>query len=93
MAHLVHPNYAEKHKSGYKVNLNQGLVVKRNNNQNYATDGASKTIERVIADRSYVKLQEFIVKNDSTCRSTIEPMTSANCGIKVIKNFISPLVR
>lgn len=84
MAHSVHPNYAEKHKSGYKVNLNQGVVVKTNNNQNYATDGASKTIVRIIADRSNVKLQEFIVKNDSTCGSTIGPMTSANCGIKCV---------
>ena len=85
MAHLVHPNHAEKH--GYKVNQYQGVVVKTNNNQNYATDEASKTIVRVIANRSYVKLKEFIVKNDSNCGSTIGPMTSANCGIKVIKNF------
>lgn len=84
MAHAVHPNYSEKHKSNHRPNLNKGVVIKVNPNQRYATDAISSAILKVIAEKAGVNLQEFIVKNDSPCGTTIGPMSSANSGIKTI---------
>ena len=48
------------------------------------TDTVGSSILKVIADRAGVPLQEFIVRNDSMCGSTIGPMMAAKAGIKTI---------
>ena len=48
------------------------------------TDTVGSSILKVIADRAGVPLQEFIVRNDSLCGSTIGPMMAAKAGIKTI---------
>lgn len=82
MAHSIHPNYSEKHQQNHQVKLNAGIVIKTNNDQRYATDVVSASLVRIVAEKNDVPVQEFIVKNDSPCGSTIGPMISANTGIK-----------
>lgn len=84
MAHSVHPNYSDKHQQNHKVQINHGIVLKINHNQRYTTDGVSAGILRVIADKVEVPLQDFIVKNDSPCGSTIGPIISSKTGIKAV---------
>ena len=48
------------------------------------TDVVGSSILKVVADRANVPLQEFIVRNDSLCGSTIGPMMAAKAGIKTI---------
>jgi aspartyl aminopeptidase len=38
MAHAVHPNFAGKHHSQHMPGIHQGIVIKINANQRYATD-------------------------------------------------------
>eukprot|EP01101_Sappina_pedata_P007602 TRINITY_DN4053_c0_g1_i1.p1 TRINITY_DN4053_c0_g1~~TRINITY_DN4053_c0_g1_i1.p1 ORF type:complete len:470 (+),score=215.27 TRINITY_DN4053_c0_g1_i1:28-1410(+) len=76
MAHGVHPNYAEKHEPCHKPLLHKGIVMKENANQRYATSGYSASIIRLLAERSSVPLQEFVIRNDSVCGSTIGPILS-----------------
>jgi len=86
MAHAVHPNYAEKHQSCHQPKFHQGIVLKINANQRYTTDSASASILKVIAAQAtpQVPLQEFIIKQDGLCGSTIGPMISSKCGMKTI---------
>jgi aspartyl aminopeptidase len=84
MAHSIHPNYPEKHQSNHQVKLNKGIVLKINANQRYATDGVGNGIIKSIAEKAGVPLQEFIVRNDSPCGSTIGPITAGQTGIKTI---------
>ena len=44
----------------------------------------STSILKIIAEKYKVPLQEFVVKNDSACGSTIGPIVSSKTGIKTV---------
>jgi aspartyl aminopeptidase len=48
------------------------------------TDGVSGSILRVIAKNANVPIQEFVVKNDSGCGSTIGPALASGLGAKAV---------
>lgn len=74
MAHAVHPNYASKHEKNHSPLMNKGIVIKSNVNQRYATNGMTGFLTREIGRRAGVPVQEFAVRNDCPCGSTIGPM-------------------
>lgn len=84
MAHAQHPNYAAKHDKSHAPKMNSGVVIKHNSNQRYATNGVTSFIIRELARRNGIPIQEFIVRNDCPCGSTIGPIISANTGIRAI---------
>ncbi|WP_345974387.1 M18 family aminopeptidase [Sulfurimonas sp. HSL3-7] len=83
-AHAVHPNYAGKHDDNHAPRINNGVVVKVNANQRYASN--SRTISRVslAAESQDIKLQEFVTRSDMGCGSTIGPITATRLGIDTI---------
>lgn len=84
MAHAVHPNYSEKHQGQHMPKIQEGIVLKINANQRYMTDSVGSSVLKVLAHRANVPIQEFIVRNDSLCGSTIGPMMAAKAGLKTI---------
>lgn len=65
--------------------INGGMVIKRNANQRYATNGVTGLIMREVARRaSLPPVQEFIVRQDCGCGSTIGPLISTATGIRAI---------
>jgi aspartyl aminopeptidase len=84
-AHAVHPNYVAKHEKNHQPKMNQGMVIKRNSNQRYATTPLTGVLMREVARRANLPpLQEFIVRQDCGCGSTIGPAISAATGIRTI---------
>ena len=84
-AHAVHPNYASKHEKGHGPKMNNGMVIKRNSNQRYATNGITGLVVRELARRAGLPpVQEFVVRNDCGCGSTIGPIISTATGIRAI---------
>lgn len=84
-AHAVHPNYAGKHEKGHGPKMNGGMVIKRNSNQRYATNGPTGLIVRELARTAGLPpIQEFVVRNDCACGSTIGPIISSTTGIRAI---------
>lgn len=68
-----------------KPTMNNGMVIKRNANQRYATNGVTGLIMREVARRaSLPAVQEFIVRQDCGCGSTIGPLISTATGIRAI---------
>lgn len=82
MAHAVHPNYSDKHHPTHLAEINKGIVLKINHNQKYATDIVSGSLLKIVASKRSVPIQEFVVKNDSPCGSTIGPIIASKTGIK-----------
>ncbi|KAI1735562.1 aspartyl aminopeptidase-like protein [Xylaria scruposa] len=84
MAHSVHPNYAGKYESNHQPEINKGTVIKINANQRYATNSPGIVLLQEMAKRAGVPLQLFVVRNDSSCGSTIGPMLSAKLGVRTL---------
>ena len=84
MAHGLHPNYSEKHHPQHAPKIHEGIVIKTNANQRYMTDTVGATIVRELAKMGDVPIQDFVVKNDSACGSTIGPMIAAKAGLKTV---------
>jgi aspartyl aminopeptidase len=84
MAHAVHPNYAELHEPRHRPRLNAGPVIKRNENQRYATDGESSALfERLCRDAGFAP-QHFAMRTDLPCGTTIGPIAAAGAGLKTV---------
>ena len=81
MAHAVHPNYASFHQNEHGPKIHQGPVIKTNDNQRYATSAWTGFLIRELANRNQIPIQEFVVKNDSRCGSTIGPILASR-GIR-----------
>ena len=67
------------------------MVVKTNVNVSYATDGVSSVILKEVAKLSGVPTQEFVVKCDSLCGTTVGPLLNTNTGIKTVDIGIGQL--
>lgn len=90
MAHSVNPNYAAKYESDHKPEMNKGPVIKINANARYATNSPGIVLLQEVARKAteetgkQVPLQLFVVRNDSSCGSTIGPMLSAALGARTL---------
>lgn len=96
MAHSVHPNYPTKYESQHRPEMNKGTVIKINANARYATNTpgivllqeaarrAKPASSSLSSTKSGVPLQLFVVRNDSSCGSTIGPMLSAAMGARTL---------
>lgn len=94
MAHSVNPNYTQKYEVDHRPEMNKGTVIKINANQRYATNSPGIVLLQEVARRAKpsrdsttsagVPLQLFVVRNDSSCGSTIGPMLSAALGTRTI---------
>jgi aspartyl aminopeptidase len=83
-AHATHPNYKEKSDGDHQILLNHGPVIKLNASQRYATNANTGAVFRILASESEVKTQDFVMRSDMVCGSTIGPLSSAKLGIDTV---------
>ncbi|MCW5207642.1 M18 family aminopeptidase [Desulfobulbus sp. US2] len=83
-AHALHPNFADKHDPQHQPLMNKGPVIKINANQRYATNAGTAARFRLLCQQAEVPVQEFVVRNDMGCGSTIGPLTAAKIGVDTV---------
>ncbi|GJR85149.1 probable aspartyl aminopeptidase [Tanacetum coccineum] len=84
MAHGVHPNFMDKHEEHHRPELHKGLVIKHNANQRYATSGITAFLFKEVAKIHNLPTQDFVVRNDMGCGSTIGPILASGIGIRTV---------
>ncbi len=90
-AHAVHPNYSDKHDAEHLPILNKGPVIKYNGNQRYATNALTAGFFQALCLQCQVKFQNFVMRNDMTCGSTIGPLIAAETGIQTVDVGVATL--
>ncbi len=84
LAHGVHPNYSDRHDPNHSPLLGEGIVIKYNANQRYATDARSSAmLQKVCADHK-IPTQKFVVRSDIPCGSTIGPLHAKVSGMPTV---------
>jgi aspartyl aminopeptidase len=83
-AHAVHPNHAQKHDPQHLPRMNGGPVIKFNANQRYASTALSVARFRQLCQQAQVPVQDFVMRNDLACGSTIGPLTAAALGVPTV---------
>ena len=83
-AHALHPNYQDIHEKNHAPLLGKGVVIKYNADQSYATDSQSAALFKSIAKKAKIDLQNYVVRSDERCGSTIGPLTATKLGVKTI---------
>ncbi len=83
-AHAVHHNYPERHDTNHSPLINQGVVIKSNVGQRYATSATSIAPFIDACTNANVPIQHFASRNNIACGSTIGPITSTRLGIDTI---------
>ena len=84
MVHALHPAHEDKHDKHHAPLVNQGMVVKLNTNDRYATTGETAAIFKAICEAAEVPLQAFINRQDLACGTTIGPITAARLGARTV---------
>lgn len=90
-AHATHPTRPEVHDRRHPIALDGGVVVKHNANQRYATDVAGVAWLTGVAERAGVPLQQFSMRNDLPCGSTIGPISATRLGIATVDVGVAQL--
>ncbi|GAV60245.1 Peptidase_M18 domain-containing protein [Cephalotus follicularis] len=91
MAHGVHPNFMDKHEEHHRPEMQKGLVIKHNANQRYATSGVTAFLFAEVAKIHNIPTQEYVVRNDMGCGSTIGPILASGVGIRTVDCGIAQL--
>uniref|UniRef100_A0A7C8ZNI9 aspartyl aminopeptidase n=1 Tax=Opuntia streptacantha TaxID=393608 RepID=A0A7C8ZNI9_OPUST len=91
MAHGVHPNFTDKHEEHHRPQMQKGLVIKHNANQRYATSGITAFLFKEVAKAHNLPTQDFVVRNDMGCGSTIGPILATGIGIRTVDCGIAQL--
>ncbi|KAL6309704.1 aspartyl aminopeptidase [Sparassis latifolia] len=83
MSHAIHPNYTSKHEENHCPKMNGGVVIKTNAQQRYASDAIGSFIVKKLIERKSGNVQNYEVRNDMACGSTVGPMLS-KIGVRTV---------
>ncbi|CRG96873.1 M18 aspartyl aminopeptidase, putative [Plasmodium gallinaceum] len=86
MSHCSHPNYPETIQNNHQLYFHEGIAIKYNTNKNYVTSPfyaslVKRTFELFSEKNELIKHQNFMVKNDTPCGSTVGSMLAASLSM------------
>lgn len=91
VTHLFNPNFGSQYLENHFPLPNKGLTVKVDEQGHYATDSIGRLLLEQIAELSDLTIQQFHVRNDLPCGTTIGPFMAVNTGARVVDVGLSQL--
>lgn len=82
VAHALNPRHTGKFEPSHTCEMGEGIVLKINQNQRYITDRWSSAIFHKLCGSIGVKSQDFIIRADGSCGSTVGPFIASRIGLK-----------
>ena len=83
-AHAQHPNHPEFADAGNCPYLNEGVVLKFNANQRYATSGVSAALYRKLCEKAGAKVQVYANRSDIPGGSTLGNLSNAHVSMNTV---------
>ena len=83
-AHALHPNFVGKHEPEHQPRMQGGPVIKVNAGQRYATSAATAAQFAFLCRKAGIPCQNFVMRNDMACGSTIGPATASALGVATV---------
>lgn len=84
VTHAFHPNFADKHDPTNTPEMGQGVSVKFNANQKYATDSVHAAQMLHLAAKHKIAIQKNANRSDIPSGSTVGSIMAANLGIPTV---------
>ncbi len=84
MAHAQHPNFPDMHDKNHAPLINQGIVLKSNTADRYATTGETAALLAGLCEAARVPLQAFVTRQDLACGTTIGPIVAASLAVRTV---------
>ncbi len=84
MAHAYHPGYKKKYDKANAPKIGEGVVLKYNANQRYATSGLTAAKIVKICQKKKIPYQSFASESNLPCGSTVGAITAAGTGIQTV---------
>lgn len=90
-AHALHPNFMASYEPEHSPRMQAGPVIKTNAGQRYATSAATAAQFVLLCRRAGVPCQDFVMRNDMSCGSTIGPLVASGLGVPVVDVGVAQL--
>lgn len=84
MAHAWHPSHSDCYDGLHHLKVNQGLALKINSSQRYATNAIGEALFMQVAEKANVPVQKYVHRADLSCGSTIGPVCATRLGIRTL---------
>lgn len=84
MAHAAHPNFPNAYEPDHLAIMNQGPVIKVNQNVRYTTTSKSEARFMALCEKADVPCQKYVHRTNLACGSTIGPLSSSILGIESV---------
>lgn len=83
-AHAIHPNHPEYADQSNRPTINNGIVIKFNGNQRYATDAVSEAVFKTICRSAKVPTQTFSNRSDMAGGSTLGNISTSQLSVNTV---------
>jgi aspartyl aminopeptidase len=84
VAHGLHPNYVGKCDPTHQPRLGDGVVLKINYSQQYATDVEALAAIKQLCSKKNIPYQEFVNRSDMPCGSTLGSIVSSWLPVRTV---------
>lgn len=91
LGHALHPNYKDRHEPQHATLLNNGVIIKANAQNRYASEARATAKIVSLCQKHKIPFQKYVSRGDIPCGTTVGPIHSHATGMPTIDIGIAQL--